>query len=216
MNKSQKINVSVDIYDLYSILLGECRYGYSRNNHLMPHHAYEEVKKYLPLMFAKDPKVALGTACQICEECISDELFSRYFDGLDDEHGNRSEAIEFIKWCIDWMHANGDSSYKDFYPSNYYLYEENIEKAENFKYRVYELETFEVGSAKIRELTTEPVTGKEADQVLFVKELGTKQVVMNRIDIKTEKYPVRVIGEIMRIIEPAEFAGKIYSIELVK
>ena len=227
MSKRKIINVGVEIHELYQLLIGECRYGYTRNNHLMPWGAYDKVKRYLPLMFKKDPEVALHTACQICEECISEQIVRNFYDGLDDEHRTREEAIKFVEWCLDWIHTNGKKAnevpdyvtrtrYENFYPYNYDHFQDNIKKVENFRYRVFELEEFKADAKKIRELTTEPVSKKDADELLFIKEMGVTQGVMNHIEIKTSEYPVRVIGELIRIIEPKNYAGRIFSIELVK
>lgn len=209
--------VYVDTNDMYQFLISDCRYGYHRNNHLMPGGAYSHAKKYLPKLAKGDLDYALHTASQLCDECISQQLNGNFYNGLDDEHGSRREAIEFINWLLDFIHEKGkDTSYSNFFPYNYDSYLENIEREEALRYRVYELDSFDKEANKVRELTTEPVSKKEADRILFTEELGVTSGIMNHIDIKTKnQYPERVTGELIRIIEPVSYKGKIYSIELV-
>lgn len=221
MSKTKTDVVKVEIGDLYQFLLAECRYGYKRNNHLMPGGAYDHVKEYLPLMYKTDKERALHTACQLCDECISDQLMLNFYDGLDDEYNNRAEALKFINYLLEWIHMNGRdisaySNYDKYLPYNFNQYVENINKENSLKYRVFELDAFEETANKVKELTTESVTKEEADKILFTDELGITEGVMNHVSIKTKEYPVRVIGELIRIIEPESHKGKIYSIELVK
>ena len=63
-------------------------------------------------------------------------------------------------------------------------------------------------------MTEEAVTKKEAEYLLYDKEMNAKDGVFNLIQVYTEKYPLRVIGEIRRIVEPKAFEGKVYSFEL--
>ena len=208
--------VYLDGHDVYQLMLAECRYGYTRNNHLMPGGAYDHVKKYLPKLLKADLECGLHTAAQLCDECISQQLNGNFFDGLDDEHSNRKEAIEFIDWLLDFIHDKGrDTNYSNFMPYNYDAFLANKEREAAHRYRVFELNSFEEGADVVRELTKEPVSKKEADRILFIEELGVTSGVMNHIDIKSKDYPVRVVGEIVRIIEPETHKGKIYSIELV-
>lgn len=211
--------VQIDVKDVYQLMLSECRYGYTKNNHLMPGGAYAHAKKYLPKLLKADQEDGLHTAAQLCDECISQQLNGNFYNSLDDEHGSRKEAIEFIDWLLDFIHEKGkDTSYSNFFPYNYDSYLENIERYEALRYRVYELDDFDRLANKIRELTTEPVSKKEADRILFTEELGITSVTMNHIDIKTTYAvsPERVIGELIRIIEPVSYKGKIYSIELAE
>ena len=64
--------LDLDLKDVYQLLIGECRYGYRRNNHLMPSCAYDKVKDIVPRMYKVDEDYAVYTLKQICEECISD------------------------------------------------------------------------------------------------------------------------------------------------
>lgn len=216
----ENMEVKVEIGDLYQFLIAECRYGYKRNNHLMPWGAYEHVKQYLPIMYEVDADYALHTACQLCDECISQQLTNNFYDGLDDVHGSRKEAIEFIDWLLDWINDNSENTiyehvYRGFKPYNYYLYEENLKRESEFKYRLYEVNTFDIDSEFIfkdnivREITTEPVSWDEVNKLLFEGELKSNTATFNKKSI----YPRgKVIGEVDRIIEPSEFQGKIYVI----
>lgn len=219
MPRTKKEVVKVEIDDLYQFMIAECRYGYRRNNHLMPWGAYEHVKEYLPLMLKVNPDTAIHTALQLCEECISDQLFTNFYDGLDDEFGNRKDALEFVTYLLKFAQDNKVGTSYEYLdmpkPYNYDLYEKNLKNESELRYRVYELDSFEEHANTVRELTTEPVSKQEADEILFTKELGVTSGSFNHIDIKTNSYPVRVIGEKIRIIEPESHKGKIYLIKLV-
>jgi len=123
MNANKKLEL--DLHDIYQLLIAECRYGYTRNNHLMPSSAYEKVRRIIPEMFKVDSEYALYTIKQICEECISDQIVWNFFDGKDDEFGNRREAIDFTKWCLDWIHEH---EYTAWEPYNYDRLKANLEK----------------------------------------------------------------------------------------
>lgn len=212
MNEDMKDKVvEVDVHDLYRFLIESCRYGYKRNNHLMPWGAYDDARKYLPMMLDVDKGCALRTAEQLCDECISDQLMLNFYDGLDDDCGNRKCSVEFIEFLTNFLDYNSDSLRR---PYNYEDYLENVKRRENLKYRVYELDSFSASANKIRELTEEAVTKKEAEYLLYDKEMNAKDGVFNLIQVYTEKYPLRVIGEIRRIVEPKAFEGRVYSFEL--
>ena len=85
--------VSVSLSDLYQFLVSECRYGYTRNNHLMPWGAFRHVYEYLPLMVEADADRAIGTAKQLAEEAIS-ELCRYSFN----EDKNKAEVFYTIDW----------------------------------------------------------------------------------------------------------------------
>jgi len=93
--------IEIEIGDLYHLLVAECRYGYIRNNHLMPWAAYERVKKLIPEMYKVDKEYAIYTLKQICTECMDSELV--YYIAREDENGNRKLTMEFIKWCLDYI-----------------------------------------------------------------------------------------------------------------
>lgn len=65
-------NVAVDSKTLYQLLVESCRYGYTRNNHLMPHGAFQTCREYLPLMKEVDPECAVRTAVQLADEAIEE------------------------------------------------------------------------------------------------------------------------------------------------
>lgn len=69
MEKQTK-TVKVGIKDLYQFLIEGNRYGFSRNNHLMPGAAFDHCREYLPEMYDVDPEAALRTATQLAEEAI--------------------------------------------------------------------------------------------------------------------------------------------------
>lgn len=134
--------VKIDLKDLYQFLISECRYGYTRNNHLMPDGAYNHVKEYLPKIAEQDKEYAIYVAKQLCEECISNQLVTNFYDGEDDEFENRAEAIEFINWLLEFIDKGefefkGDST--GWTPYNYYEFKQNLEKDNDKLYNVYEL-----------------------------------------------------------------------------
>lgn len=88
MENVKNKTVSVDLSDLYQFMISECRYGYTRNNHLMPWGAFNHVYEYLPLMVKVDPDWAVSTATQLAEEAIS-ELHSYSFN----EDKNKAEIF---------------------------------------------------------------------------------------------------------------------------
>jgi len=117
----KKDTMEIPLKDIYQLLISECRYGYTRNNHLMPSGAYDRVREYLPKMYEIDNDFALSTARQLCEEAISDELLTHFRDGVDDQHGNMKETIQFVEWLRAWIH--GLSLIPPYYvPYNYQQY----------------------------------------------------------------------------------------------
>lgn len=209
--------VKISTVDLYRLLIGECRYGYTRNNHLMPSAAYSEVKKFLQLMLEADPDTALHTAQQLCDECISDQIARHFPEGLDDEFGNRKEAIEFVNYLLDFVHVNGCESYK---PYNYNLFEDNLKKEADLKYTIFEAKNFDFEDfdADIleadKDIIAKDVSKAEADRILFEDILNVTSGTFNRINITPSKYSNTVIGEKLRIISPDSHKGRIYCIVL--
>jgi len=126
MDASKKIEL--ELKDVYQMLISECRYGYTRNNHLMPSGAYDKVKRIIPQMYKVDKEYAIYTLKQICEECITDELDWHFYDSPDDEFNNKAESIEFIKWCFDYIYANTADFDKDWKPYCLDRFEANLEK----------------------------------------------------------------------------------------
>lgn len=68
----KKKEVKVSLKDLYQMMICETRYGYTRNNGLMPSGAFDHCRTYLPLMAEADAEYAAHTAKQLAEEAISE------------------------------------------------------------------------------------------------------------------------------------------------
>lgn len=140
--KLEKVpSVKIDVGDLYRMLIGECRYGYTRNNHLMPSGAFDECQKYLPLMKKADISWAHSTALQLCDECIG-AFLSHFSTCDDDENGNRREYISFIEWLKEFM---GDE-WKEPYNWKQYLENRNLENEPI--YDIYEMPVEAFGREK--------------------------------------------------------------------
>lgn len=114
----KEYNIKINIIDLYRFLVSECRYAYTRNNHLMPVCAFEEAKEYLNLMFDVDEHTAIHTAKQLCEECISLQLVDNFSDREDDEFYNKKKSLEFVEYLLEWI----SEKYADYTPYNYDMY----------------------------------------------------------------------------------------------
>lgn len=96
--------------DLYQLLVAELRYGFTRNNHLMPDGAFRHCKGYIPKMFEVDKDAALATAKQAVEETICE--FRMLFDeGLSYEKERYEEYKDFIMWGLHFMADNGPIPY---------------------------------------------------------------------------------------------------------
>lgn len=145
--------IAIPIKDLYQMLIGECRYGYTRNNHLMPDGAYEKVRRLIPQMYEVDTDCALHALDQICEECITQQILFNFNDGEDDEMGNRQDAISFVEWCINWMKKHGKPNYE---PYGYESYLRNLGKDTEPRFNIYEVQ----GEEKTL-LTTAPVSKED-------------------------------------------------------
>ena len=165
MDTAKTMNVSLK--NVYQLLISEMRYGYRRNNHLMPSCGYDKVKTLVPQMYEIDKEYAIYTMKQLCEECISDQLSTNFYDGEDDEYGNRAEAIEFVKWSMQWINQHeAELGHKsgDWLPYNHDLFEANLAKDNEPRYLVYELR----GKSKRKKLiTVEPVSQNEYLNVVF-------------------------------------------------
>ena len=68
--QKKRKTVAVECHDLYQLMISECRYGYTRNNHLMPWGAFNHCYFYLPKLMKADPDFAKHTAKQLAEEAI--------------------------------------------------------------------------------------------------------------------------------------------------
>lgn len=206
--------LSVSAIDLYRLLIGELRYAYTRNNHLQPSAAYGEAKKFLPKMLEADKDVAINTAKQLCEECISDELMGHFGDALDDEFGNMKEAMGFVDWLMSFLEENGASRK----PYNYHNYEDLKKAAEELKYDVLEIDPikYEGDDAlkSVKSVIKAGVSKSDADKALFDDILKSNVGYFNRAALKKGKYSKYVVGEKLRIIEPTDHAGEAYAIVL--
>ena len=159
--------MSLPLKDVYQLLISEMRYGYRRNNHLMPGCGYEKVKRFIPEMYEVDKEYAVYTLKQLCEECITDQLTMNFYDGEDDDCSNRAEAIEFVKWSLDWIHEHDTDVHFDDYKWVPYCYDNflaNLAKDDEPRYLVYELR----GESKRKKLLTpEPVSQKKYLDVIL-------------------------------------------------
>ena len=161
MDNAKTMNVSLK--NVYQLLISEMRYGYRRNNHLMPSCGYDKVKTLVPQMYEVDKEYAVYTMKQLCEECISDQLAANFYDGEDDEFGNRAEAIKFINWSIQWINQHENNS-NNWLPYNHDLFVANLAKDDEPRYLVYELR----GKSKRKKLiTVDPVSQNEYMNVVF-------------------------------------------------
>lgn len=181
----EKNAVAVFKKDLYQFLIAECRYGYSRNNHLMPSGSYRHVWIYLDKLEKVDHSWAMHTAGQLCEECISDNLNMHFWDGIDDEFGNRQEALEFIEKLLEYIHKYDET----WLPYNYASYTDNLAKDNEPRYNIYKLDKkyqdgdFHQIAEKARNDKL-PVKGKPLNQILLAK-----SEVLKFIFEKLEKLP---------------------------
>ena len=161
MDTAKTMNVSLK--NVYQLLISEMRYGYRRNNHLMPSCGYDKVKTLVPQMYEVDKEYAVYTMKQLCEECISDQLVANFYDGEDDEFGNRAEAIKFINWSVQWINQHENNS-NNWLPYNHDLFVANLAKDDEPRYLVYELR----GKSKRKKLiTVDPVSQNEYMNVVF-------------------------------------------------
>lgn len=200
MKKEKDNYIKVPVKNMYQLLLSECRYGYMRNNHLMPSCAYDDVKNFLPIMLSQDIDYALVTAKQLCEECISSQLNLNFYDGLDDEFGNRKEAIEFIEYLLDFI-AGVDRSFK---PYNYDSYQDNLDRVNSMKYSLYKVnDRLEIDSLSLEGDKIPLIQGlnqNEIEHSLFFDILKNKAIQFNRINIYDEEHPKKIKGEFLRIL----------------
>ena len=214
--------VEISTIQLYKLMVGNLRYAYSRNNHLMPSCAYSEAKEILNKILQKDKDTTINTAKQLCEECISDQLAKNFFDGLDDEFGNRKEAIDFINYLLDFVQED----YKEWKPYNYSLYENNIKKENDLKYNVIKLDNFDISVGDLYsgyqsdllksynfEYIKQNISMKEANIELFENVLKAKEGTYNRRYLTENN---KVIGEVFRIITPEKHKGELYAVYVNK
>ena len=212
----EKEYVKIDVHKLYQLLITELRYGYTRNNHLMPSSAYNDAADLLDRMLEADEGVAVRTAKQLCEECIGDELAMRFSEGLEDDFGNRKEAIDFIEYLLDFIRKR-EPGYK---PYNMYMYDDNMKRSEDMRYSVFSIkdaESFDAFSHEVpkdRELLKGGLKLDKAYEYLFSTVLGMKNedVSFNVMKIFGGIYGNLIVGKELRICEPEKHKGKVYLI----
>ena len=151
-NTSNSKHIEVEIKDLYQLLISECRYGYTRNNHLMPGGAFDHARQYLPLLMEKDEQWGIHTTKQLVEECIF-ELSVRFWNGVGDLTTNddfyklennistRKEYIGFIEYCFDVLQEHNENPSLIY---NYDLYVSNLKLDDEPRYTLIDLDTNEV------------------------------------------------------------------------
>lgn len=204
--------INIPIKRLYQLLITECRYGYARNNHLMPSCAYFDVKEALTQMLDVDESWALSTAEQLCEECISDQLNLNFGNGLDDEFGNRTEAVEFIEYLLKFV-----KKYKSqWQPYNYRLYEDNLKKEASLHYSLIKLPCFDQidfnGIHVAGETLEKNLSKCDAYDSLY-EILGSSDFLYYKRKIYNQN---TVVGEVLKISSPKSHADEIYAIVLDK
>ena len=103
--KAKGHTVSIDSKDLYQYMIAECRYGYTRHNHLMPWGAFNHCYTYLPKLAKTDKECAARTATQLAEEAISElrmrtfgkneefSIFQKDANGVTTELGSKWEPM---------------------------------------------------------------------------------------------------------------------------
>jgi len=120
MDNTKKIEVSLK--HLYWYLIDTCRYGYTRNNHLMPATAFDTCRELLPKIAEADAEYAIYVANQLAEEAISDELVWHFAEKVDDQFGNMSKTIKFIEDLLKFIETNADGANRMLRPYNYEHY----------------------------------------------------------------------------------------------
>ena len=100
--------MEVNTKTLYQLLIAELRYGFTRNNHLMPGGAFSHCEAYIPQMYEVDKEMALVTVEQAAEETINEFRMLFYIDDkADNLNYNRQETYkeykEFIMWCLKYI-----------------------------------------------------------------------------------------------------------------
>ena len=162
-----KRKMKIDLHDLYQFLITECRYGYTRNNHLMPSGAYTHVRKYLPLMKEQDLSFAESTAKQLCEECIQNQM-TTFMDIKYLDDNNRQESLFFIQYLIDFIK---EATSEDWKPYNYDLYLENKVLDDKKAFHLYKCDYDSIISQdKIvieKQLTSSVISKSEAVNYIF-------------------------------------------------
>lgn len=201
MDNTKKIEVSLK--HLYWYLIDTCRYGYTRNNHLMPATAFDTCRELLPKIAEADAEYAIYIAKQLVEEAISDELVMHFYEGIDDEHMNRTKTIEFIKWCFDKIHIYEP----DWKPYNYDMYLENIEHNNDKIYKINEVGyEYTIDELKDENLnipcwvvSEEPMSVEE--YLKFIYNLvsdGKSEIIYNKINLNSNSIVYKILEPVQR------------------
>lgn len=193
MSDDKTISIGTD--DLYRFLIANCRYAYTRNNHLEPSCSYSVVKEYLPLMLEAHHRLAIITAMQLCEECIYHEILSHFYDGFDDEFNNRKDSIDFVEYLIKFVHDNDDA---DFKPDYYLPYLENLKKDDAPIYNIYEVEykspydkdyEFHAGLPELKDALNEsPLSRNNYLDYLFDNVIQESSGIFNKTRVKDNMF----------------------------
>ena len=166
MIEDKKIEISVN--NLTKLLISECRYGYTRNNHLMPSCAYNDAEKYLQEIVQVDEDAAIRCAKQLCEECISDELACKFYDGLDTECNNMKEAIDFVDFLLNFIEEKG----VNWKPYNYSTYTDIINIRDGKKFNLYKITDFDIEISDLEQkgkLIYKDMTDIDINKKIWVK-----------------------------------------------
>lgn len=162
------INIKIDPKILYQLLISEERYGCTRNNHLMPSSGFKNIKEILNEFYNKDKEWSLTTAKQLCEEVIN-ELNYNFYDGLDDEFGNREEYINFIYYLIEFI-STQEPDYKP------YNWDDLIRNIKLDKMKRYQLKDYTSGELFTEELFTK----KEYLTFICEKILNSSEIIYTK------------------------------------
>lgn len=208
MEKKKK--VSLDPIMLYRLLIGNMRYAYTRNNHLMPSTAYEEAKELLGKLIKADPQIGMSTAKQLLEECISDEIVGVFYDGLEDRNGNLKESLAFVDYLKDFIKKHGDDSYL---PWNQNMLDNVLNKHKSLRYDLVMMEGNDLMADLFTEsMLEESLSEDDAYNELF-NLLGTQAFTSSGTRGITTRMD-KVCGKYFKILTPEEHKGEIYGIIL--
>ena len=202
--------VSLEPIMIYRLLVGNMRYAYTRNNHLMPSTAYGEAEELLGKLIEADPQIGLSATKQLLEECIGDEIAGVFYDGLEDRNGNLRESLKFVDYLKDLIRKSGDEAYK---PWNQSALDGVIERRKSLRYDLVRMKGDDLTADLLADSAVkENLSEDEAYDELF-RLLGAKSFTSSGArDITTGTG--KVCGKYMRIMTPESHEGEIYGIIL--
>lgn len=94
--------MNIGLKDLYQFIIAELRYGYSRNNHLMPDGAFEHARYYILGMYREDKAWAIRTLTQAVSEAISEFSIREPFKDTGAVASSLYDSyVMFIMWGLD-------------------------------------------------------------------------------------------------------------------